>query len=118
FRGREIDTAGDGLLATFDAPARALRCAAAIRANAAVRGLDVRSGVHVGEVATAGDVLRGVAVHEAARIMAAAAPGEILVSDTTRALAQGSGLEFEDRGTHELKGLPGPRQLFAYVERS
>jgi len=118
FRGREIDIAGDGLLATFDAPARALRCAAAIRAGAAARGLEVRSGVHAGEVAAAGDQLRGIAVHEAARIMAFAGPGEILVSDTTRALAQGSGLEFEDRGTHELKGLPEPRRIFAYVERS
>ena len=116
FRGREVDTAGDGVLATFDAPARALRCAAAIRSGAAVRGLEVRCGVHAGEVVTAGEAVRGVAVHEAARIMALAEPGEILVSDTTRALVQGVGLSFEERGTHELKGLPEPRRLFAYVE--
>lgn len=113
-----MDVAGDGLLATFDAPARALRCAAAIRTNAAGRGLDVRSGVHAGEVAVAGDAIRGVAVHEAARIMALAAPGEILVSDTTCALVQGLALAFEERGVHQLKGLPEPRRLFAYVESS
>jgi class 3 adenylate cyclase len=116
FKGREIDRAGDGVLATFDAPARALRCAASIRRSAEARGLDVRAGVHAGEIALAGDEVRGVAVHEAARIMALAAPGEILVSDTTRALVQGAGLAFEDRGVHQLKGLPDPRQLYAYVD--
>ncbi len=116
FSGHEIDRAGDGVFARFDAPARALRCAAAIRAGAEARGLHVRCGVHAGEVALAGDQVRGVAVHEAARIMALAAPGEILVSETTRALVQGLGLAFEDRGEHELKGLPEPRRLYAYVE--
>ena len=116
FRGREIDTAGDGMLATFDTPARALRCAAAIRTGASARGIEVRSGVHAGEVALAGHEVRGVAVHEAARIMALAAPGEILVSGTTCALVAGTGLEFEDHGEHELKGFPGTRRLFAYVD--
>jgi class 3 adenylate cyclase len=78
----------------------------------------VRSGVHAGEVALAGNDVRGVAVHEAARIVALAAPGEILVSETTCALVAGTGLEFEDRGEHELKGLPGARRLFAYVDGS
>ena len=116
FRGREVDTAGDGFFATFDAPARALRCAASIRTAAEAHGLEVRCGVHAGEVGVAGNQVRGVAVHEAARIMAAAAPGEILVSDATRALVQGIELEFEDRGVYELKGFPEPRRLFAYLE--
>jgi len=116
FGGTEVDIAGDGVLATFDASVRAIRCAAAIRAGAAPNGLQIRAGIHAGEVVRAGDAVRGVAVHEAARIMALAAPGEILVSDMTRALVQGAGLEFEDRGLNELKGLPEPRRLFAYVE--
>ena len=114
FRGRIVDTAGDGLLAIFDAPARALRCASVIGAAAAKQGLQVRAGVHTGEVATAGSEVRGVAVHEAARIVAAAAPGEILVSETIPSLVSGLGLEFEDRGEHELKGI-GSRRLFAFV---
>ena len=116
FRGREVDAAGDGVFAVFDAPARALRCAAAVRDAAARNDLEVRVGVHAGEVVVAGDAVRGVTVHEAARIMALAAPGEILVSDTTRALAHGAGLRFEDRGVRELKGLPEPRRLYAYLE--
>ena len=115
FGGREVKTTGDGLLATFDGPARALRAATAIRAAAGNEGLGVRAGVHVGEVElVAGDV-RGVAVHAAARILARAGEGEILVSDTTRVLARSTGLEFEDRGTHELKGLDGEWRLFALV---
>jgi class 3 adenylate cyclase len=115
FGGREVKTTGDGLLATFDGPARALRAATAIRAAARNDGLGVRAGIHVGEVElVAGDV-RGVAVHAAARILARAGEGEILVSDTTRVLARGTGLEFEDRGTHELKGLDGEWRLFALV---
>jgi class 3 adenylate cyclase len=115
FGGREVKTTGDGLLATFDGPARALRAATAIRAAARNDGLGVRAGIHVGEVElVAGDV-RGVAVHAAARVLARAGEGEILVSETTRLLAQGTGLEFEDRGTHELKGLAGEWQLFAFV---
>lgn len=113
--GREVKTTGDGLLATFDGPGQALRCAAAIRRIANRDGLHVRAGVHVGEVEIVGEDLRGVAVHEAQRIMAAAGPDEILVSELTRALALASGLEFADRGTHVLKGLEGERRLAAYV---
>jgi class 3 adenylate cyclase len=116
FRGREVTTTGDGFLATFDGPARALRCAAAIRARALGDGLHIRAGVHVGEVEAVGAQVRGMAVHEAARIMAGAGPDEILVSATTRDLASGAGLAFEDRGDHDLKGVPGPRRLFAYIE--
>jgi len=115
FRGREVTTTGDGMLATFDGPARALLCAAAIRSDAIQAGLHIRAGVHVGEVETVGTQVRGMAVHEAARIMAAAVPDEILVSATTRDLASGAGLAFEDRGEHELKGVPGPRRLYAFV---
>jgi class 3 adenylate cyclase len=115
FRGREIDTAGDGVLSMFDGAARALQCAAAIRTAVAPDGLQVRIGVHVGEVEVAGDGVRGVTVHEVARIAALAEPGEILVSEITRTMAAAAGLGFQDRGEHELKGLPGPRRLFAYT---
>lgn len=114
--GREVKTTGDGMFATFDSPAQALRCAAAIRAHANRDGLRVRAGVHVGEVELVGDDVRGLAVHEAARVMAAAGPDEILVSELTRALAGASGLRFEDRGTHTLKGLEGERRLSAFVD--
>jgi class 3 adenylate cyclase len=115
FGGREVDTTGDGMLATFDGPARALHCAAALLRCADRHDVQIRVGVHVGEVELVGKDVRGVAVHAAARVMAAAAPGEILVSDLTRALAGASGLRFEDRGTHELKGLEGEWHLSAYV---
>jgi class 3 adenylate cyclase len=115
FGGREIHTTGDGILATFDGPANALRAAAAIGDAAARHGLRVRAGVHVGEVQFAGGDVRGVAVHEAARIMAKAAAGEILVSEATRALAQPSGFAFDDRGLQRLKGLEGERHLYAYL---
>lgn len=115
FHGREVKTTGDGMLATFDAPAQALQCADALRRSATREGLHVRAGVHVGEVEIAAGDVRGVAVHEAARIMAAAEKDEILVSETTRALALTSGSTFEDRGSHVLKGLPGEWRLFAYV---
>jgi class 3 adenylate cyclase len=114
FGGREIDTTGDGILATFDGPANALHAADAIRDTVARHGLRVRAGVHVGEVEFVGGTVRGVAVHEAARIMGKAAAGEILVSETTRALAQPSGFAFEDRGPHTLKGLEGERRLYAF----
>lgn len=115
FGGREVTTTGDGMLATFDGPARALHCAAAIRARANREDLHVRAGVHVGEVELVGKDVRGVAVHQAARIMAEAATDEILVSDMTRALALAAGLAFEDRGTRTLKGLDGEWALAAYV---
>jgi class 3 adenylate cyclase len=115
FDGREVKTTGDGLLATFEGPAQALGGAAAIREAANREDLHVRAAVHVGEVEIVGSDLRGVAVHEAARIMAEAGEDEILVSETTRALALTSGLTFEDRGNRALKGLPGDWHLFAYV---
>lgn len=114
--GREVNTTGDGLLATFDGPVGALRCAAGIRRAAAREGLRIRASVHVGEVELVGMDVRGVAVHEAARILSAASADEILVSATTRALTGNAGLTFADRGTHALKGLPGEWELSAYVE--
>lgn len=115
YGGREIDTTGDGVLATFDGPARALLGAAALQRCAEKHGVQIRIGVHVGEVELVGKDVRGIAVHEAARIMAAAGPGEILVSELTRALAGGAGFRFEDRGAHELKGLDGEWRLAAFV---
>ena len=113
FSGEEVDTAGDGFLAIFDGPARAIRCALEIREVLRVLGLDVRAGVHTGEVERpAGGKPRGIAVHVGARIMSFAGAGDVLVSATTRDLVAGSGLEFEDRGEHELKGVEGPRRLF------
>jgi class 3 adenylate cyclase len=113
WRGRELDTAGDGFLAEFDGPARAIRCAGEIASRVRDLGLDVRAGVHTGEVERAGRTLRGIAVHIGARIAAKAAPGEILVSQTVKDLVVGSGLAFEDRGEHELKGVPGSWRLYA-----
>ena len=114
--GHEVNTTGDGLLATFDGPAAALRCAAAIGRAAGREGLQIRASVHVGEVELVGTDVRGVAVHEAARILSAAAADEILVSTTTRALAGNAGFVFRSRGTHTLKGLPGEWELFACFE--
>ena len=111
-RGREIDTAGDGFFAAFDGPARAIRCATAIRGGMRDLGLELRIGLHAGECERAGAGLRGVAVHLGARIMAQAAPGEILVSSTVRDLVAGSGIDFEDAGRHALKGIPEPWQLY------
>jgi class 3 adenylate cyclase len=113
--GHEVNTTGDGLLATFYGPAAALRCAAAVGRAAGRDGLQIRASVHVGEVELVGTDVRGVAVHEAARILSAAAADEILVSTTTRALAGNAGV-FRPRGTHILKGLPGEWELFAYFE--
>jgi len=115
YGGREVKTTGDGLLATFDSPGQALRCAAAIRKVAKRDSLQIRAGVHVGEVELVGEDVRGVTVHEAARIMAVAGRDEILVSDLTRMLAAAGGLTFEDRGTYVLKGLDGEWRLAAYV---
>ena len=112
YRGRESGTTGDGFVATFDAPAQAIRCALAISAASDGLGVQDRVGVHTGEVEMAGPELRGVAVHLAARIMNAAGPGEVFVSATARELASGAGIAFEDRGSHELKGIAGARQLF------
>jgi class 3 adenylate cyclase/pimeloyl-ACP methyl ester carboxylesterase len=111
-RGREIDTAGDGLFAAFDGPARAIRCATAIAREAKTLGVDVRAGLHTGEVEPSGDKVSGLAVHIGARVMALAGAGEVLVSSTTRDLVAGSGIEFEARGAHPLKGVPGEWQIF------
>jgi class 3 adenylate cyclase len=116
FSGREVDTAGDGFLATFDGPARAIRCACAVRDAVRELGLEIRAGVHTGEVERAGDAIRGIAVHTGARISAAAGAGEVLVSETVRALVAGSGIAFEERGEHELKGIPEPLRLYAVVD--
>jgi pimeloyl-ACP methyl ester carboxylesterase len=116
FLGDEIDTAGDGFLATFDGPARAIRCALAIRDDLRTIGLEVRAGVHTGEVEwRSDDKPRGIAVHVGARVMGLAGAGEVLVSSTTCDLVAGSGLEFEDRGEHVLKGIEGARRLYAAV---
>jgi pimeloyl-ACP methyl ester carboxylesterase len=116
FRGREVDTAGDGFLASFDGPARAVRCAAAISDGVTPLGLAIRAGLHTGEVEVMGEKLGGIAVHIGARVAGQAGPGEVLVSSTVRDLVAGSGLRFHDRGAHALKGVPGEWRLFA-VER-
>ena len=113
FRGREVDTAGDGLLATFDGPARAIRCACSVRERVHALGLQVRTGLHTGECELAGNSVVGIAVHIGARVSAAAAANEVLVSSTVKDLVAGSGLRFADRGTHVLKGVPGEWRLFS-----
>lgn len=113
FRGREVKTTGDGMLATFDGPARAMRAAVAICAEADRLGIEVRAGLHTGEVELRGDDVSGVAVHLAQRVSGLAGSGEVLVSRTVADLVTGSGIEFDDRGTHELKGFEGSWQLFA-----
>jgi class 3 adenylate cyclase len=112
FQGHEVKTIGDGFLATFDGPARAIRCAAAIRDAVRGVGLEVRAGLHTGEVEMSDGDIAGIAVHLAARVAAAAQPGEVLVSRTVVDLVAGSGIEFDDRGEHELKGVPGTWRLF------
>ena len=113
FRGREVDTAGDSLLATFDGPARAIRCACSVRERVHALGLQVRVGLHTGECELIGDGVVGIAVHIGARVAAIAGPDEVLVSSTVRDLVAGSGLQFVDRGTHRLKGVPDDWRLFA-----
>lgn len=112
FRGREVDTAGDGLLATFDGPARAIRCACSVRERVHALGLQVRIGLHTGECELSGEGVVGIAVHIGARVAAMAGPDEILVSSTVRDLVAGSGLQFVDRGSHQLKGVPGEWRLY------
>jgi class 3 adenylate cyclase len=111
-RGRYIDSTGDGLLATFDGPARAVRCAQALAAAVGELGLDIRAGCHTGEIELAGDHIRGLAVHVGARVGALARAGEVLVSATVKDLTAGSGLVFEDAGEHELKGVPDRSRLY------
>jgi len=113
FRGREVNTSGDGFLAMFDGPQRAIRCAMAIRDALQALGIQVRAGLHTGECEVRGDDIGGIAVHIGARVSALAGPNVVLVSSTLRDLVIGSGLEFEDRGAHELKGVPGEWRLFA-----
>jgi pimeloyl-ACP methyl ester carboxylesterase/class 3 adenylate cyclase len=113
FRGREVDMAGDGFLATFDGPARGVRCARAIVDAVREVGLDLRAGLHTGECELVNGGVRGIAVHTGARVAAQARPGEVLVSSTVKDLTAGSGIEFEDRGEHELKGVPGEWRLYA-----
>src|SRR3954464_9141267 len=113
FRGREVNTSGDGFLAMFDGPQRAIRCAMAIRDAVAALGIEVRAGLHTGECEVRGDDIGGIAVHIGARVGALAGPNEVLVSRTLRDLVIGSGGGFDDRGAHQLKGVPGEWQLFA-----
>jgi pimeloyl-ACP methyl ester carboxylesterase len=113
FRGREVNTAGDGFLATFDGPARAIRCAFAIRDGARDLGLRARTGLHTGEIELSADDARGIAVHIGARVAATADPDETLVSSTVKDIVAGSGIVFSDRGAHALKGVPGEWRLYA-----
>jgi pimeloyl-ACP methyl ester carboxylesterase len=115
FRGREVDTAGDGFLATFDGPARAIRCACAVRDSVRSLQLEIRAGVHTGECEVMGDKVGGIAVHTGARVADAAGAGEVLVSSTVRDLVAGSGIQFENRGEHELRGL-GTWRLYSVVD--
>jgi class 3 adenylate cyclase len=115
FGGRQVKTVGDGILATFDGPARAVRCAAAIRDGVKELGLEVRAGLHTGEIELDGEDIAGLAVHIGARVSALASGGEILVSSTVKDLVAGSGLTFEDRGSHQLKGVPGDWRVFKVV---
>jgi pimeloyl-ACP methyl ester carboxylesterase len=115
FQGREIATAGDGFLASFDSPARALRCARAIADHLRSLGIDIRAGVHTGECELMGDNLSGIALHIGSRIAGLAGPGELLVSSTVKDLVAGSGIEFADRGTHSLKGVRDDWRLYQVV---
>jgi class 3 adenylate cyclase len=112
-RGRHVGTAGDGILATFDGPARAIRSACAM--NRAVRdlGIEIRAGLHTGEIELTGEDIGGIAVHIGARVIASAAPSEVLVSSTVKDLVAGSGIRFTDRGIRTLKGVPGEWRLYA-----
>jgi class 3 adenylate cyclase len=115
FRGRQVVTTGDGLLAVFDGPARAVRCAQSIAAAVHDLGVEIRAGLHTGEIELDGSDVRGVAVHIGARIAALAGAGEVLVSSTVKDLVAGSGIEFEDRGAHSLKGVPEAWRLYRVI---
>jgi len=118
FRGQEVDTAGDGFFASFDGPARAIRCGCAIAEAMPELGLEVRVGLHTGECELVDGKVAGIAVHTGARVAANAQPGEVLVSSTVKDLVAGSGLSFDDRGSHELKGIPGEWRLYAVAATS
>jgi class 3 adenylate cyclase len=113
FRGHEIDTAGDGFVASFDGPARGIRCAQAITESVTALGLSIRAGLHTGECEVAEGKLAGIAVHIAARIAALAAPDEVVVSNTVKDLVVGSNVTFAERGAHDLRGVPGRWSVFA-----
>jgi class 3 adenylate cyclase len=115
FRGREVNTSGDGFLATFDGPQRAIRCALSIREAVQSLGIEVRAGLHTGEVEMRGDDIGGIGVHIGARVCGLASANDVLVSGTLRDLVIGSGLEFDERGVHQLKGVPGEWRLFAVL---
>ncbi|MGH9197306.1 MAG: adenylate/guanylate cyclase domain-containing protein, partial [Acidimicrobiia bacterium] len=116
FSGREIETSGDGFFASFDGPARAIRCARTITESVHDLGLEIRAGLHTGECEIVDKRVGGIAVHIGARVAAMAGPGEVLVSSTVKDLVSGSGLKFEDRGEHELKGVPGQWRLYAVAQ--
>jgi class 3 adenylate cyclase len=116
FRGHEVDTVGDGFFATFDGPARAIRCARAISSSVRELGVEVRSGIHAGECELLDGKVGGIAVHTGARVASLAGPNEVLVSSTVKDLVAGSGLSFHDRGQHALKGIPGEWQLYQVVD--
>jgi class 3 adenylate cyclase len=116
YRGREVDTAGDGFFATFDGPARAIRCACAVTQAVGDLGIEVRAGLHTGECELLDDKVAGIAVSIGARVAARAGPGEVLVSNTVKDLVAGSGIRFADRGTAELKGVPGEWRLYAVAD--
>jgi class 3 adenylate cyclase len=115
FRGREVNTVGDGFVATFDGPGRAIQCACAIRDAVKALDIEVRIGLHTGEIEMRGDDVAGIAVHMAQRVCALARPGEVFVSRTVTDLVAGSGLQFEERGQHDLKGIPGTWQLYSVL---
>jgi class 3 adenylate cyclase len=117
YRGTELDTAGDGFFASFDGPARAVRCALAITQAVRPLGIEVRAGLHTGELERVGSKLAGLAVNIGARVSSLAGPSEVLVSQTVRDLMVGSELDFEDRGSHELDGVPGRWQVYAAASR-
>jgi class 3 adenylate cyclase len=116
YRGREMDTAGDGFYATFDGPARAIRCACAVRDAVRELGLEIRAGLHAGECELLDGKAAGIAVSIGARVASSAEPGEVLVSSTVRDLVAGSGIAFDDRGSTALKGVPGEWRLFAVAD--
>jgi class 3 adenylate cyclase len=116
FRGVEVNTMGDGLLATFDGPARGVRCACAMRDAVRPLGLELRAGVHTGEIELAGEDVAGIAVHIGARVASLASAGEVLVSSTVKDLVSGSGIQFEERGEHDLKGVPGRWRIYAVAQ--
>jgi class 3 adenylate cyclase len=116
FRGKEIDTSGDGFFASFDGPARAIRCACAVVTSVGELGMDVRAGLHTGECELVDGKVGGIAVHIGARVAAQAEPGEVLVSRTVKDLVAGSGIDFQERGEQRLKGVPGEWQLYAVTD--